>query len=364
MFEFLLRYPIGYYAKALFKPGKKGNPYAVYFSQDEAMILIESQAGRRLYFNPSIKGLTGAPTYASLTRRDTPPNNPFIPSNYRKEVISPFGLTKGNEITILLDHPNTFFGLQSANKNETVAALKEKLEKDPEEIVSIWQSSYTGQGEYLWEILDTQLATVPDNESVPNFHFLVGLPKETVDACTRFAEAHNNELVNLYPTPYLVLRWCLEQVKTSHIFKQQAALPKETQEGEEDDDFGQNEGPPPNTFFVIYEGKTCQFISLFLDGKCSIFSMTKERVVQYEDLVEEINQSAEEEGLPRDTLIQTWGITEGNPMIDYLNQGGWENIVSIDQKFLATQYPIKPEKPVPAPVLAGNEIWLMDYAIS
>ncbi len=345
MLKFLLNYPLGYYAKSLLSPTPKGPKMAFYFGGNKNMLLIGGKSPD--YFatwEPHLQNYIGAPTLRSISKSEIEMGNPYIPSSFRKELGLPYKLQNRNDTHVIIEDPDTYIGIQNTEGFHSVGSLKAKLEEEPAELISLW-NSYNSLGDYYWEILDMGFHTLENKESLPPKVFAVGYPMEKIQGMCRWAKAFNIQLLNIMPAQIAITKMI-----TKHL-----------QNNPPPDDSTKNPVPPGN-FFIIFNGSQEIFLAYFTKKECLVYSSQKSTEgINTNDILKEMEEIQDQEQLYKETPIHLWGFKKDNYLPEGLAGDGWLQIKNWEPDTLMKSNPIILEKTPEKTTILEPEPWVMSW---
>jgi len=280
MLDFLAHYPLAYYIKTLSNPRKRACRIGLFLSRDANMILLKSKLDN-IYWNGNLREINGAPSLDDTLQKNTEKLGNQIPSAYRKDIHREFGLNKTNEVSVIIDDPETYTTPYTVTQFDAAGDLEAALLKDPSSIITAWKN-YNHNAEYIWEILSTSgMHLLRDNTRLPKKVILCGFPEERAIYTAKWCEENDQELVNLIPLIPAVLKWGIEN--------------------------GPKEG-----FFLLIQAPNEIAISYIENGEIRIFSTQKTRDGFTPDEIQDVNELADETGRGKEVPIWCWGILPGS----------------------------------------------------
>jgi hypothetical protein len=279
MLSFLSQYPIGYYLKTFGNPKKRACQVGLYLSQDVSMILLKKKDP--IYWSGRIREINGSPTLENtIPRGGAGIVGANLATSYRKEVVQRLGLDKFNDVTIIIDDPESYTQPYSVTSFETAGELESMLLKDPSSIISAWKN-YSQNRDYIWEILSPEMTVLRDNARLPKKVILCGFPEERAIYTAKWLESANNELVDLIPIVPAILRWAVE--------------------------FGPEDG-----FFLLIQNPNEIAISYIEKKQVQMINTQKTKEGFTTDEIADVNELVAEIGKDTPTPIWCWGIMPGS----------------------------------------------------
>ena len=325
MLEFFSNYPLVHYLKNL---GSHTNPpkIGMYVSRDATMMMVRSKKGIT-YWNGALKEMAGAPGVEMTEELKEKPA--YLPTPYRREVLTRLGLNKANELHLILEDPETYTAYYTVTSFESAEDLAAALERDPSSIISSWKN-YTHNNEYVWEILGPDAKILRGAARLPKKVLLFGFPAARAEAAAKWADSQGQSLTNIVPATAAILRWA-------------------AQEG------------PEEGFFLLISTTTEIATAYFEKGELKIFAGQRTRDGFTVDEIADLNEFAEESGKGRDSIIWCWGILPGSVHHSRL-ASRYKNLRSITPEGLRESNPLTIADP--SVHIHENEAWLLDSMLS
>jgi len=320
MIDFFMNYPGLHYLKSAALPSSPSK-IGMYLSRDHTQMLVKN-GNFATYWNGAMRETQGCPTLEIFT--DESPNT-RTPTSYRREIYKPQKLYQNNPLHVVIDHPEVYLSTYTVNTYDNAGDLLNALKTEPATVISNWKN-LGNTGDYVWEILSTDLKNLRGPDSLPKKVILCGFPEEKAVVAANWAKANKQELCNIVPTTIQLLRW----------------IP--TFEG------------APNFFFLgenmneiviaQYEAKEIKNVLLLRtpDGFTS----------------EEINDLNEmtEEGDGKASVLICWGILPGSPIHERI-KNRYPNLKTLTADFLRGQQPIDPVDDKVAKI-QSEHAWLLN----
>jgi hypothetical protein len=279
MLSFLSQYPIGYYLKTFTNPKRKACNIGLYLSPDVTMMLLKKK--NPTFWSGRLKETPGAPTLENtVPRGGAGIVGAMLPTTYRKEIVQKQGLDKFNDVTIIVDDPESYTQPYSVTTFETAGELESVLIKDPGSIISAWKN-YSQNREFIWEILSPDMTVLREGARLPKKVILCGFPEERAIYTAKWLESMNNELVDLIPVVPAILRWAVEN--------------------------GPEEG-----FFLLIQNANEIAISYIEKKQVQMINTQKTKEGFTTDEIADVNELVAEIGRDTPTPIWCWGIMPGS----------------------------------------------------
>jgi predicted transcriptional regulator len=326
MLDFLANYPLGYYLKTANNPRAKAKRVGLYFSRDHTMLLLK-QGSSIVYWSNTLKEVNGAPTIEATEEKSLEGSH-LLPSTYRQEVFEQYKLGETNEVTVVVDDPETYTAPYTVNNYTNAAELQDALSKDPGSVITAWKT-YHGSNDYIWEILSSGIYTLREKNELPKKTILTGFPEKRAAYLAKWCDSQNQELVNLYPIIPAVLKWAVDK--------------------------GPTEG-----FFLLINCATEIAIAYVDKREVRIFSSQKTTEGFTADEISDVNELAEDLNLGRDAVIWTWGIMPGSTAHSRLVTR-YANLKTLSVDELQKIEPLELTGPGSEPNGQSKELWILNY---
>lgn len=279
MIDFLTEYPINYYLKTITNPKASALKVGLYLSRDASMMLLQDKHGP-VYWNPNLLEINGAPSIDDTLQRGGDSTKAGGASAYRREVAREYKLSNANDVSIIVEDPDTFTTTYTVNNFETAGELDEVLRNDPGSIITAWKN-YNRASEYCWEIMTMGMTVLRGDVKLPKKVILTGFPEERVIKTARWCMEQNQELINIMPVVPSIIKWCLKN------------------------------SPETNYFLLISNPNEIGICSI-VNREVGLLSTTKTREGFTPDEIADVNELIEEQGNKKETVVWTWGLLPGS----------------------------------------------------
>lgn len=215
-FDFIVHYPFSHYLRSmLVMPPKNTVAYAI--SPRTTSILVTPLKGGAAVFSDNVAQVEGAPNAEALDPSSSDENSFASSGIYQKNVTRKYGLARGGDAVLVLDHPRmylNFHGMQGANV--TIAKVYEELSRAPQSILPGWQ----GGEAYQWTAVTDRIDLAPDGAFASTLQqlFLSGLPMSLIDFICSWSVHNKQTLRGIIPFPLAVAGWAKKHYTNIEMF--------------------------------------------------------------------------------------------------------------------------------------------------
>jgi hypothetical protein len=328
MIDFITEYPLNYYLKTITNPKRNALKIGLYLSRDSSMMLLQDKLGP-VYWNPNLLEINGAPSLDDTLTRNVDSNKAGGASAYRREIAREFKLNNSNDVSVIIEDPDTFTTTYTVNNFESAAELEDVLRNDPGSIITAWKN-YNHASEYCWEIMTMGMHVLRGDVKLPKKVIITGFPESRVVHTAKWCMDQNQELINLVPVVPAIIRWCIKN------------------------------GTEP-TFFLLIANPNEIGICSIVNKEVTLLSTTKTRDGFTPDEIADVNELIEEQGNKKETIVWTWGLLPGSTAYARL-ASRYPNLKNVTAETLKAIKPLttgKTDRPI-----AEKEAWLINNIIS
>jgi hypothetical protein len=327
MLGFLKSYPLGFYLQTWSNPQATAPKIGLYLSRDHTMMMLKKK-GEVVFWNGRMRETPGSPGIENTTAKTGASEKTSVPVNYRKEFIDKLGLNRFNQVTVVLDDPETYTTPYTVVNFETANELDEALKKDPGSVITAWKN-YSHNSEYIWEILSPGLNILRGEAKLPKKVILCGIPEERALHTAEWFDSMHNELANLIPAVPAILKW------------------------------GVAFGPEEGFFFLIQT--PAEIAMAYIEKKeIGIISTQKTKDGFTADEIADLNELVLEVGKDKNLPIWTWGLPVGGNAFQRLSQR-YPMLKTLNAEELLKLKTLESKSSDEA--LAEKEAWLLDFTL-
>lgn len=214
--DFIVHYPFLHYLRSmLVMPPKNTVAYSI--SPRATSVLVTPRKGGAAVFSDNVAHVEGAPNAETLDPSASDENSFSSGGVYQKNVTRKYGLARGGDAVLVLDHPRmylNFHGMQGANV--TIAKVYEELARAPQSILPGWQGGET----YQWTAVTDRIDLAPDAAFASTLQhlFLAGLPISLIEFICSWSVHNKQTLRGIIPFPLAVAGWARRQYANAEAF--------------------------------------------------------------------------------------------------------------------------------------------------